>query len=137
MTCEKWTTNDRELNEYIASMESKSNSPSPGDDNTYFEVMSPSVNSHHKTVLGIELDTEKDEFIFRFDDLREKCDSITQTKRNLLSVSASIFDPLGASPITVKIKTIFQMLCKDNLNWDDVIPQNVALILNIDSFKKV
>ena len=51
----KWTTNDRELNEYIASMKSKSNSPPPGDDNTYFEVESPSINTHHKTVLGMEL----------------------------------------------------------------------------------
>ena len=80
--------------------------------NTYFEVMSLSINTHHKTVLGMEWDTEKDEFVFRFDDLLKKCDSITQTKRNLLSVSASIFDPLGfVSPITAKIKTIFQMLC--------------------------
>ena len=127
----KWTTNDRELNEYIASMEGKSNSPPPGNDNTYFKVMSPSINTHHKTVLGMEWDTEKDEFVFRFDDLLKKCDSITQTKRNLLSVSASIFNSLGfVSPITAKIKTIFQMLCKDKLSWDDVIPQNVALIWN-------
>ena len=112
-------------------LESKSNSPPPGDDNTYFEVMSPSINTRHKTVLVMEWDTEKDEFVFRLDDLLKKCDSITQTKRNLLSVSASIFDPLGfVSPITAKIKTIFQMLCKDKLNWDDVIPQNVALIWN-------
>ena len=31
----KWTTNDRELNEYIASMEGKSNSPPPGDEHVF------------------------------------------------------------------------------------------------------
>jgi hypothetical protein len=128
----KWITNDRELNEYIASRESeKINSQPQGDDSTYFEVMSPNIDTHRKTVLGMEWDTSKDEFVFRFDDLIKKCDSITQTKRNLLGVSASIFDPLGfVSPITAKIKTIFQMLCKDKLNWDDVIPHKTALVWN-------
>ena len=52
-----------------------------------------------------------------------------RTKRNLLSVSASIFDPLGLiAPITARIKTIFQLLCKDKLNWDDIIPPDIALV---------
>ncbi len=54
-----------------------------------------------------------------------------QSKRNLLSVSASIYDPLGfIAPITARIKTIFQMLCKDKLNWDDIIPSNIASVWN-------
>ena len=52
-----------------------------------------------------------------------------RTKRNLLSVSASIFDPLGLiAPITARIKTIFQLLCRDKLNWDDIIPPDIALV---------
>jgi hypothetical protein len=35
----------------------------------------------------------------------------------MLSISASIFDPLGfIAPVTAKIKTIFQLLCKDKLD---------------------
>ena len=46
-----------------------------------------------------------------------------------LSVLASIFDPLGLiAPITARIKTIFQLLCKDKLNWDDIIPPDIALV---------
>ena len=85
-------------------------------------------------------DIQKDEFVFRFDDLIKKCNSKTQTKRNLLSVSASNFDPLGfVSPITAKIKTVFQMLWKGKLNMDDVIPQNIALIWNtfIEELKRL
>ena len=57
------------------------------------------------------------EFLFRFDDLVSKCATIKHTKRNLLSISASILDPLGfIAPVTAKIKTIFQLFSKDNLD---------------------
>ena len=42
-----------------------------------------------------------------------------------------IYDSLGLiAPITARIKTIFQILCKDKLNWDDIIPPNIALVWN-------
>ena len=82
-------------------------------------------------MLGLEWDTDTDELVFQFDDLVSKCEGLTQTKRNLLSVSASIFDPLGLiAPITARIKAIFQLLCKDKLNWDDVIPPSISSIWN-------
>ena len=82
-------------------------------------------------VLGLEWDTIADEFVFRFDDLLSKCSGMEQTKRNLLSVSASIYDSLGLiAPTTARIKTIFQILCKDKLNWDDIIPPNISLVWN-------
>ena len=53
----KWVTNDWELNKYIASRENeKINSQSHRDDNTYFEVMFPNIDTHHKTVLGMGWD---------------------------------------------------------------------------------
>ena len=52
-----------------------------------------------------------------------------RTKRNLLSVSVSIFDPLGIiSPVTARITTIFQLLCKDKRNWDDETTAEVGLV---------
>ena len=49
----------------------------------------------------------------------------------MLSISASIFDPLGfIAPVTAKIKTIFQLLCKDKLDWDEIIPEKIALVWN-------
>ena len=96
---------------------------------TYFEIMSPDVKTNNKIVLGLEWDTNRDEFIFLFKDLLSKCAVMERTKRNLLSVSASIFDPLDLiAPITARIKTIFQLLCKDKLNWDDIIPPDIALV---------
>ena len=69
-------------------------------------------------VVGLEWDTNTDEFVFRFEDLLGRCLAVEQTKQNLLSVTVLIYDPLGLiAPITARIKTIFQILCKDKLNF--------------------
>jgi hypothetical protein len=91
---------------------------------TYFEVTSTNIDTDAKTVLGLSWDTTSDEFVFRFGNFLSKYCSMTLTKRNILSVSASIFDPLGMlAPVTAKLKSLFQLLCKDKLDWDDVIPK--------------
>ena len=46
-------------------------------------------------------------------------------------MSASIFDPLGVlAPITAKLKSLFQLLCMDKLDWDDLIPKKIEEIWN-------
>ena len=42
------------------------------------------------------------------------------TKRNLLSVLASLFDPLGIiSPLITYVKVLFQEVCKAKTDWDE------------------
>jgi hypothetical protein len=126
----KWETNSHELRAYISLQEGVTSDLEPGgDDMIYFEIMSPDVKTNNKIVLGLEWDTNRDEFVFRFKDLLSKCAVMERTKRNLLRVSASIFDPLGlVAPITARIKTIFPLLCKIKLNWDDIIPPDISLV---------
>ena len=103
------------------------------DDTTYSKTTCNSSveDTKHSMVLGLEWDTIADEFVFRFDDFLSRRSAMEQTKRNLLGVSASIYDPLGLiAPITARVKTIFQILCKDRLNWDDIIQPNIALVWN-------
>ena len=58
-----------------------------------------------------------DEFVFRCSNLVDQAKSLETTKRNVLKISASLFDPLGMiSPVTARAKTIFQLLCRDKLN---------------------
>jgi hypothetical protein len=104
----KWVTNDPELRAYISStMGDKPDSQPLGEDLTYVEVMSPNLVTPNQAVLGVAWDTIMDEFVFQFDNLLSKCASLEQTKRHLLSASASIFDPLGViAPVTARIKTI-------------------------------
>ena len=43
---------------------------------------------------------------------------LSPTKRNLLSVLASLFDPLGIiSPLIVYVKVLFQEVCKAKIDW--------------------
>ena len=41
------------------------------------------------------------------------------------------YDPLGLlSPITAKLKIIFQLLCKDKFEWDAKIPSDIESVWN-------
>ena len=115
----KWVTNNSALAAYFDSKEGVSDSVSnrKGDDVTYFESLLPPNDTCNKRVLGLEWDTSMHEFVYRFHAIFERCSTMKLTKRNILSVSASIYDPLGLiSPITARVKTIFQILCKDKYN---------------------
>lgn len=53
----------------------------------------------------------------------------TPTKRQLLSEISKIFDPLGwLTPVTIKLKILFQDTWKLNLDWDQSIPSDLASI---------
>ena len=138
----KWVTNSPELSAHMKAQDKPSHSGSTGDDLTYFESMSHTERTN-KTVLGVTWDTKSDEFVFNFDSLLDKCHRMSNTKRELLSVSASVFDPLGIlAPITARIKTIFQLLCRDQLDWDSRIPDRVMVIwksflFELESLKEV
>ena len=60
------------------------------------------------------------------DELFEYAKTLPPTKRSVLKLSAKIFDPLGfLSAFTILLKTLFQGLCADNVNWDDSVTGNV------------
>ena len=79
-------------------------------------------NHECKRVLGIEWDTKNDEFIFQFHEFIKMSRELETTKRNIFKISASIYDPFGiVSPITARLKTIFQILCRDKMGWDVIL----------------
>ena len=48
------------------------------------------------------------------------------TRRNLLSITSSVYDPLGlASPFVMTAKAILQDACLLNLDWDDKLPESL------------
>ena len=48
------------------------------------------------------------------------------TRRSLLKITSSFFDPLGIlSPVLVQMKLLFQMLCQGNIAWDAPLPEPV------------
>ena len=64
-----------------------------------------------------------DVFKYRLDD---SFHTLKATKRNILSVSARLFDPLGLlSPLVIKAKVLLQELWLQKLDWDESIPMNL------------
>ena len=67
--------------------------------------------------LGINWDVNADEIKFNV-----KVRDQPFTRRGILSIVSSIFDPLGiVSPITLRAMAIIQNLCRQKLQWDDKI----------------
>ena len=71
--------------------------------------------------LGIKWDVVKDSFIFESLPFEREV-----TKRAILKIVASIFDPLGfVSPFVLTAKIFLQELWRMKLDWDTIIDDNV------------
>jgi hypothetical protein len=78
------------------------------------------ANSNTVKVLGSIWNTASDTLEFNFSNLVDEAKSLPPTKRSLLKISAKIFDPLGLlSPFTIQWKVLFQLMCNENIEWDD------------------
>ena len=67
--------------------------------------------------LGARWDITKDEFVFKVV-IKER----QPTRRGLLSIVSSMYDPLGfTAPFVLPAKILLQDLCKGRLQWDDLI----------------
>lgn len=72
--------------------------------------------------LGLQWCVETDQFVFDVS-LQEK----SHTRRGILSVASSLYDPLGlVAPVTLIPKLVLQNACRYKLRWDEVIAENDA-----------
>ena len=72
--------------------------------------------------LGIIWQVEEDTLGFQL-----QLPNKTLTRRDLLSVLSSVYDPLGISgPFLLEGRSIIQELCKNDLKWDEKIPQDIT-----------
>ena len=75
-----------------------------------------------ESALGLKGNVELGAFIYEVD-LPEK----PLTKRGLLSMTSSLYDPLGfVGPVVMVPKLIQQELGRQQLDWDDKIPETLA-----------
>ena len=104
----KWKSNDKELLCRINQEESKSN-----------EEQSNKTEGEIAKVLGLQWNTNRDQFQFDFDEIINFAKSLTLTKRNVLRFRAKFFDPSGfLTPSTIRVKLLFQELCLERTEWD-------------------
>ena len=83
-------------------------------------VLNPTDTSPLK-VLGVSWNTERDMLMMRLD-TKVNNTQVNMTKRSLLRAVPSIFDLLGIlSPVVLKMKLLFQGVCKKGVDWDEAL----------------
>lgn len=76
---------------------------------------------HMERALGVEWCVSSDSFKFRV-----QVKSNPFTRRGVLSTVASVYDPLGfIAPFVLLGKQILQRMCKDKIDWDDYLPEQL------------
>ena len=76
--------------------------------------------------LDVHWNSTSDVFFFKVNNALSPGTMLT--KRTLLSQIARTFDPLGwLSPVTIQYKLIMQVIWKHELQWDDIIPSDIAV----------
>ncbi|XP_078348393.1 uncharacterized protein LOC144633390 [Oculina patagonica] len=107
----KWTSNDREVLESIP-VEARAKDVKESDlDNDALPT---------ERALGVSWFVESDTFGFKVKINEKPC-----TRRGILSVVSSVYDPLGmAAPFVLSAKLLLLDLCRKGLGWVDEIPSN-------------
>lgn len=74
-------------------------------------------------VLGIRWNIENDSFFFQV-----TLDEKPLTRRGILSIVASLYDPLGfLAPFILEGKRVLQEMCQKGIGWDDTLPTELKL----------
>ncbi|GFX91464.1 integrase catalytic domain-containing protein [Trichonephila clavipes] len=108
MNLHKWSSNSPELNSSLSSDVEHS--------------FSTDIDLTVKT-LGISWKPFEDCFVFKVSVSAKHI----YTKREVLSVIAKLYDPLGfIGPVIAKAKVFLQQLWQCKLDWDDVLPNSIA-----------
>ena len=110
----KWKTNNPHLQNYFHKTENQ------------FSPTSEIQGNDKVKVLGIVWDTKSDHLVFSFENLIESFNKIIPTKRNILSLIAIFYDPIGLiQPIIIKLKLLFQEVCVTHADWDMEISEQL------------
>ena len=80
------------------------------------------IDDQNAKVLGIKWNHSEDTMQLGVQSVFETAHKVQPTKRNILKVIASIYDPVGfLAPIVLNLKLLFQEICLKNIGWDDPI----------------
>ena len=76
-----------------------------------------------ESTLGVKWNVEEDKFVWEISQERfTVVSNKPKTRRGILSVIYSMFDPLGfIAPFTMKAKLLLQMLSRMKIGWDNQI----------------
>ena len=79
-----------------------------------------------RKVLGVNWNISHDKLELEISDLAKLALQLPATKRNILKITATFYDPLGlVSPIVPHSKLIYQSLRNKKINWDAIVPESI------------
>ena len=145
----KWASSSKELMSLIQMSEATQAHDNPiqsrvVEDQSTFAKLSiaqlETLDGGESKVLGHLWNRSEDTFIFKFDKLVKIAQALSATKRNVLKIAASVYDPLGIlSPMVVKMKVLLQEACYLQYAWDTPLPDELARIWRkwIDDLEKI
>lgn len=85
-------------------------------------------------ILGVKWNFVQDTLIFDLNELANAMRSLKATKRQIVGVTARLYDPLGyMSPVIIRIKMFFQELCSSKLEWDEPLTGQLLNKWNINA----
>lgn len=95
--------------------------PSAEEDQSYAKTSLGVSNDLESTkVLGGLWDVVQDNLVFDIGQVADTMEPLEPTKRNLASVIAKFFDPLGVvCPVIIPFKMLYQQLRIAKVSWDD------------------
>ena len=123
----KWLSNSKRVQEIVEPKHAALHDERNLNDDESFAKASLGVrnDTQLEKILGIDWNCVSDEFLIQFTTLTESAKSLVPTKRNILSILAGLYDPLGfVSPLVVTIKVLFQELWIEGFAWDDELDEN-------------
>ena len=119
----KWKTNDVKLRKMIEGSEAPVDDQEP----TFAQTQLGKVNQKDEKILGLIWNENTDSFQFNLEDIADKGEKLEVTKRNILSILSSLFDPLGIiGPVLVAAKVLFQKMCLETNEWDKVVSEDLV-----------
>ena len=128
MNLRKWRTNLKEVRsdfeeENLAPPDEKFAAEDRGYAQTVLE--NPHSCSQEK-ILGIPWNSDTDELCLSLTEIGHRGLALPKTKRNILSLSASEFDPFGfMCPVIIVLKILFQKICESKGGWDDEVEEPI------------
>ena len=114
----KWVSNSAPINKKVKSDGDKISTDI--DESSMAETLLGQGDAQGAKILGVNYDKETDKLHINVREIATKGLTLKKTKINLLSMSASIYDPYGIiSPIVLPLKLLFQRLCTSSISWDE------------------
>ena len=119
----KWGTNDPELRKLIHGYENRKVVNIERHENSEVPKYVNILNSfNNEKVLGLYWNHQRDVISLKISEIFKEAVNIIPTKRNISSIIAGVYDPIGyLQPLVIMLKILFQEICKLNIKWDDNI----------------